>query len=430
MRTLLLGSGGREHALAFKFTQSNLSEKVYVLPGNDGMKLTPQIELINGGLKDFDFILQTIKDKKIDFVVVGPEEPLSNGIVDFLEENNVLVYGPSKAAAQLEGSKIFSKEFMNEFSIPTAKAQKYYSYEEALKGLSDWDFKKGIALKADSLAAGKGVVVTHDEEEAKKVLFDFMVNPECSVKTKNILIEEKLVGKEVSAFALCDGERFVSLGLACDHKRVGDGDTGPNTGGMGCFRPMGWPSEKVKKDIDELVFRPVIEGMKKRKTPYKGILFAGLMVDGDELSVIEYNVRFGDPETQTLVPLIESDLLELFYKAAKGALNDCPPIKLKSDCSVHVVMVSGGYPALDQTPMELNHVIQFDKEIIPHENSNNEFLFMAGVKNKDGNLVNTGGRVLGVTALGKNKEEARKKAYDQISKINFNKAHWRTDIGI
>ncbi|MFZ8934146.1 MAG: phosphoribosylamine--glycine ligase [Bacteriovoracaceae bacterium] len=255
MKLLMIGSGGREHAMSWKLAQSSQVEKVYVAPGNDGMTLTPKIELLSLNVKDHKAILDQVKERGVELVVVGPEQPLADGLVDFLEQNNVLAFGPSKQAAQLEASKVFSKKFMNEFGIPTAKSKEYNSYEEALADIENWDLNKGIALKADELAGGKGVVVTHDLEEAKKTLFDFMENPECTVKTKSILIEEKLVGKEASAFAICDGEGFIEVGYACDYKRVRDNDEGPNTGGMGGYSPKNWPSVDCRKTVTENIIK-------------------------------------------------------------------------------------------------------------------------------------------------------------------------------
>lgn len=429
MKLLMIGSGGREHAMSWKLAQSSQVEKVYVAPGNDGMTLTPKIELLSLNVKDHKAILDQVKERGVELVVVGPEQPLADGLVDFLEQNNVLAFGPSKQAAQLEASKVFSKKFMNEFGIPTAKSKEYNSYEEALADIENWDLNKGIALKADELAGGKGVVVTHDLEEAKKTLFDFMENPECTVKTKSILIEEKLVGKEASAFAICDGEGFIEVGYACDYKRVRDNDEGPNTGGMGGYSPKNWPSVDCRKTVTENIIKKTVDGMKQRGTPFKGILFVGLMIDGDTPNVIEFNVRFGDPETQILMPMIEGDLLPTYLAAAKGNLNSLglDKISLKKESSVHIVMASEGYPSTDATPMTLKQDISYPSSLVPGESSN-KYLFMAGVKKVEGSLVNTGGRVLGVTALAPTLEEARIEAYRAINDIKFNGAHWRGDI--
>ncbi len=418
MKILLLGSGGREHALAWKISRSPLVERVYVLPGSDGIATLEKVECLAGDALDI------ARDIKADLVVVGPEKPMSEGVVDRLEEAGFAVLGPSKAAAQLETSKIFSKNFMNEAGIATAKAVACDCYDHALTILEKWEVAKGVVIKADGLAAGKGVVVTHDRPEAEKTLFDFMRNPACTVKASRVLLEEKLVGREVSAFALCDGENFIPLGYACDYKRVNDGDAGPNTGGMGGYAPKNWPSDATRKFVNEQVFARVLSGMKKRGTPFKGILFAGLMVDGDDVRVIEFNVRFGDPEAQILMPLFDGDIVPLFLAAAKGQLSGVTAPRQVEKTAVHVVMVSQGYPDIGGEGMKLGERIDMPVSI-----NDNALLFIAGARKQDGVWTNEGGRVLGVTALGSTIEEARKNAYAEIEKIRFNGAHWRRDIG-
>jgi phosphoribosylamine--glycine ligase len=438
MNVLLLGSGGREHALAWKLSKSSEISKIYVFPGNDGMRNNEKVELLKKTEGELlDFISQKAKELNVSLVIVGPENLLEMGVVDRLEKEGIPVLGPSQEAAKLESSKIFSKEFMRKNNIPTAKSEGYHSYEDAIEGLKKWDINLGVAIKADELAAGKGVVVTSDIDKAHETLFDFMKNPDCSVKTKSILIEQKLFGKEVSAFALCDGKEFVVLGYACDYKRVGDGDTGANTGGMGGYSPKSWPSDKCKKTIENAIFSPVLKGMAEKGTPFKGILFAGLMIKEDEPSVIEFNVRFGDPEAQILMPLIEWDVLPVFMAAAKGELSSISEtdITMNPQTAVHVVLASQGYPSLDSKGMFLGQPIK-----LPLSNTQVElkedklekcFLFLAGVKNnKEGELVNSGGRVLGLTALGDDLSFAREKAYEALKKISFDGAHWRSDIGL
>jgi len=431
MKILMIGSGGREHAMSWKLAGSPLAEKIYVLPGNDGMSLIPKIELVPGKDSDIEHIVTKALELEVDLVVVGPERPLAMGLVDALEKAGITAFGPSKEASKLEASKVFSKKFMNELGIPTAKSKEYSYYKDAILDLVRWDLRRGIAIKADELAGGKGVVVTSDKEAAKKVLYNFMENPNCAVKTKKILIEEKLIGKEVSAFAICDGEDFIEIGYACDYKRIEDFDKGPNTGGMGGYSPKDWPSETCKKAITENIFKRVLQGMKKRGTPFKGILFVGLMINQDDPMVIEFNVRFGDPETQILMPLIEGDLLPTFLAAAKGQLKDLGDAKitLRQETSVHVVMTSEGYPSIDGAPMRLGQEITYPRHLIPGE-TRDQFLFIAGAKkNRNGKLVNSGGRVLGVTSLGKNLSAARHLAYESLKEISFKGAHWRKDIG-
>ena len=418
MKILLLGSGGREHALAWKMSRSPLVDRIYVLPGSDGIATLDKVECVSGNALD---VAHNIKP---DLIVVGPEKPMSEGVVDQLEAAGFIVLGPSKAAAQLESSKIFSKDFMTLENISTARAIVCNSYDQAMAMLEKWNMVNGIVIKADGLAAGKGVVVTNDRAEAETTLHDFMRNPACTVKAARVLLEEKLVGREVSAFALCDGDNFIPLGYACDYKRVNDGDEGPNTGGMGGYAPKNWPTDAARAIVNEEVFARVMAGMKKRGTPFKGILFAGLMIDDDDVKVIEFNVRFGDPEAQILMPLFDGDIVPLFLAAAKGELSGSVALHQVEKTAVHVVMVSQGYPDIGGEGMKLGERIDMPASI-----NDNALLFMANTKKKDGVWSNEGGRVLGVTALGTTLEEARRNAYAEIDKIKFNGAHWRRDIG-
>ncbi len=417
LTVLLLGSGGREHALAWKMAQSPLVEKVHVLPGNPGMATQDgRIVCVSG---DIGKIAQELKP---DLIVIGPEKPMADGVVDRLEAARFTVLGASRAAAQLESSKIFSKEFMQAEDIPTARAVTCNGYAAARAALKTWDVEnKGVVIKADGLAAGKGVVVTKDRAEAEQTLHDFMVDAGHPVKAERVLLEETLHGREVSAFALCDGMRFLPFGYICDHKRVFDGNRGPNTGGMGAFSSQDWPSPAARAFISENIFAATLRGMNKRGTPFKGVLFAGLMVDGDDVNVIEVNVRLGDPETQALLPLIESDLVPLFLAAAKGDLSNCSAPHIADETTVHVVMTSAGYPSQN---MKLGETIILN----PITNDNTQ-VFFAGIAAKDGSFVNSGGRVLGVTARGATLETARKQAYARIDNISFKGAHWRRDIG-
>jgi phosphoribosylamine---glycine ligase len=426
---LLLGGGGREHALAWKFAQSPDVAIIHALPGNDGMGALAKVRCVEGDPADAAFVLETAQALKPDLVMVGPEKPLAAGVVDTLEKAGFLVLGPTRAGAQLESSKIFAKQFMTEFGIPTADYKVCTSYAGALEALKDWPVEnRGIVIKADGLAAGKGVVVTGDRTAAEKTLHDFMINPACTVKTEHILLEEKLAGREVSAFALCDGSTFQLLGFVCDYKRVRDNDEGPNTGGMGGYAPQGWPSPKARRFVNEKIFAPVLAGMQGRGTPFRGILFAGLMVDGDDVKVIEFNTRFGDPETQILLPLVENDVVPLFAEAAAGALQP-EKITLKEQAAVHVVMASEGYPETFGAGMVLGQKIEMPEQLLQGSVNDNGLLFVMGAKKRDGAWTNEGGRVLGITALGRTIEEARAIAYSAIDAIRFKGAHWRRDIG-
>ncbi|MDE1153270.1 MAG: phosphoribosylamine--glycine ligase [Micavibrio sp.] len=427
---LLLGAGGREHALAWKMAQSASLDNVYAMPGNDGMAALAKVTCLAGDPADTNTVLAAIEKTGAGLVVIGPEKPLDAGVVDALEARQIPVMGPRRAAAQLESSKIFAKEFMTSVGIPTAGYAVCDSHAAALEALKGWNVDgEGVVIKADGLAAGKGVVVTHDRAEAERTAYDFMVNPDCSVKSSRLLLEKKLKGKEVSAFALCDGETFVTLGFVCDYKRVRDGDEGPNTGGMGGYAPQDWPSPAARQFVQDHIFRAVVDGMKKRGQPFRGVLFAGLMIDGEDVNVIEFNTRFGDPETQILMPLLEADVLPLFLQAATGTLALAAPVHLKNTAAVHVVMASEGYPETLGTGMTLGQGIDLPEALLQQGGNDNGFLFIMGAKKSADGWTNAGGRVLGITALGDTIDAARQKAYDTIGRIRFKGAHWRRDIG-
>ena len=422
MNVLILGSGGREHALAWRLSQDEGVERVYVAPGNPGMAWDQNIQNIDYD-GNWDELRSICSDILPELVVVGSEAPLVKGIVDELSQYNILVYGPNSKAARLEGSKIFSKKFMDKYSIPTAPYKVYASYAEAVEGLRDWDLAEGVAIKADVLAGGKGVVVSHSFDEARDALFNFMENPECTIKSERILIEKKLTGKELSWLALCDGKNFLPLGGVCDYKRVGDGNSGPNTGGMGCYTPKSWPGKELEARINEEVMLPVLKGMEQEGSPFQGTLFAGLMIDGNDINALEFNIRFGDPETQTLLPLLEGNLTKALIGCSQGNLGG-ETLTLSSKSSVHVVMASGGYPTVGRSSLDVGHAINWD----PNENSDDAKIFFAGVNKGEEGLVNSGGRVLGVTALGSNVADARERAYRILAKISFQGNHWRKDI--
>lgn len=429
-RILLLGGGGREHALAWKLAQSPGVSEIIALPGSDGIAAVDKTRCVTGNAAHAATVLELAQTEKPDLIIIGPEAPMAAGVSDALADAGFNVAAPSKAAAQLESSKIFSKNFMARHKIPTAAFTTCPDYETAMRVIAAWPIEqKGIVLKADGLAAGKGVVVTRSRAEAEKTLYDFMQNPACSVKTDRILIEELLDGKEVSAFAICDGKTFLPVGYACDYKRVCDHDEGPNTGGMGGYAPQGWPTAAMKDYINLHIFKPVVDGMAAEGMPFKGILFAGLMVHGEDVHVVEFNVRFGDPETQILLPLIEDDIYPLFRAAAEGNLAALPAPKQKIGTAVHVVMTSEGYPETLGTGIRLGETVDMPEDLIAQKPNNNGLLFIACAGKQDGVWKNTGGRVLGVTAIGTTLDDARSKAYDSIGKIKFNGAHWRTDIG-
>jgi len=427
---LLLGSGGREHTLAWKMAQSDSVERIIVLPGSDAIACVSKVSCFPGDPADVPFIVKTAKELKPDLIVVGPEKPLAAGIVDALELAGFAVLGPNRNAAKLESSKIFAKEVMLKCDIPTAEFKVYDTYDDTVAAIKNRDVEKdGVVIKVDGLASGKGVVVTHDTNEALKAVHDFMINPECIVKSDKLLVEDIIKGKEVSAFAICDGEVFLPIGYVCDYKRIHDGDKGPNTGGMGGYVSKDWPSLEVRQFINENIFKRIVDGMLTRGTPFKGILFAGLMIDGEDVKVLEFNTRFGDPETQILLPLLKDDIVPLLNHAARGTLHGVEPPVISEEKSVHVVMTSEGYPEITGSDMRLGTEISFPEKLLEQKADDSALLFIAGAKKQDGCWVNSGGRVLGVTGLGETKEEARARAYGAIEDIRFEGAHWRKDIG-
>lgn len=426
MKILIVGSGGREHALGVKIKASPLVSEVFILPGNSGIA-RDGIKIINSKICDFEQILKDIKDNSIEFVIIGPEVPLTEGIVDYLSTNNIRVLGPTKKAAMLESSKIYSKKFMNKYNIPTASYKSFDNYESALAGLKEWDFSNGIVIKSDSLAAGKGVVVTDSKSEAEETLYNFMKNKECSVKTDRVIFEEKLLGEELSVLALCDGDTFKIIGYAKDYKRVFDNDIGPNTGGMGSISSMDLVNDDLVKLINEKVLTRVLEGMKSEGHPYKGILFAGLMINENNPRVIEFNVRAGDPETQSILHMISGDIFPPLYHAA-DKFHDIDEISIKENSSaVHVVIASKGYPSTSNSKMELEKVINCPSD---EKLKNDSYIYYSGVKSdSQDRLVNSGGRVLGITAVSKSRVDAIKRVYELINETSFDGSHCRSDIG-
>jgi phosphoribosylamine--glycine ligase len=431
MKVLIIGSGGREDAFVWKFNQEGCVEKIYVSPGHGGMKRFSKVDVL--GKLSQNEVVAFACDQGIDLVVIGPEAPLISGLADDLRDKGILVLGPSAKASQLEGSKIFSKKFMKRHAIATADFEVFNSYEDALVGLKKWPVEdEGVVIKADGLAGGKGVVVTWDRLHAEKTLHDFMVNPDIQVKTSEILMETVLPGEEVSVFVLAHALDYLYLGAACDHKRLLDGDQGPNTGGMGCFYDPQWPDSSLKEKIEERIVKPTLKGMAEEGQPYTGFLFLGLMIDeNNDPYVVEYNVRFGDPETQTLMPVLEGDFSSFLYDFLQG--KNPKPLRLKEEASVHVVATSAGYPALDSSPMDLGHrIVVSDPHLETGHLDQGATLFYAGVATypSERGLINTGGRVLGVTALSKDHEVARKLAYQGLEKIQFKGMHFRKDIGL
>jgi phosphoribosylamine--glycine ligase len=422
MNILLLGSGGREHAFAWKIVQSPNCTQLYVAPGNAG---TENIALnVNISITDFDSIRDFIISKEIGLVVVGPEEPLVKGIVDYLqaqpETAAIPVVGPSQLGAKLEGSKDFSKRFMQRNNIPTA-AYETFTVDQLDAGLAYLDTQNlPIVLKADGLAAGKGVLICLTLEEAKTSLKEMLLDQKFGEASSKVVIEEFLEGIELSVFVATDGENYKILPEAKDYKRIGEGDTGLNTGGMGAISPVIFADEAFMAKVEELVVKPTVEGLAKENIPYKGFLFIGLMNKDGEPQVIEYNVRMGDPETEAVLPRIESDFLSLLNGIGTGTLNKYE-LKISPDFSATVVMVSGGYPG----SYEKGKIISLPDTVHGSE------IFHSGTgRNENGNLINQGGRVIAVTGKGESLQEALSNAFTTVKGISWDQAYYRKDIGM
>ena len=431
MRVLVIGSGGREHAICHSLTQSPIVSKVIVSPGNDGMIQTlPKLQIENVKAMDIQGLLKLAISNKVDLTIVGPEATLSEGIVDLFKESNLSIMGPSKAASLLETSKAFAKEVMMTNQVPTAGYAEFFEAETALKYIEESRSEK-MVVKCDGLALGKGVIVCQSKNEARIGVLSLMKESLLGENVNHIIIEDFLEGIEVSAFALCDGSDYAFLGTACDHKRLRDHDLGPNTGGMGVFSPASVVSKEDENWINENVFSPMMEGMKKAGTPFSGILFAGLMKTIHGWRVLEFNVRLGDPETQVLLPLLDEDITPWLEASAKGEikklqqdLGRLSPLK-KDMKGVHVVMAAHGYPGTEGEKIRSGDAINFN----PAFNlTAYDFLFTAGVMKSNGQLKTNGGRVLGITSLAETYTYARIQAYEHLSLIEFSGAQFRSDI--
>jgi phosphoribosylamine--glycine ligase len=420
MNVLILGSGGREHAMAWKISQSDLLTQLFIAPGNEGT------DQLGANIKiqptDFESIKELVLEQEIELVVVGPEDPLVKGIHDFFlndpELKNVAVIGPQKLAAQLEGSKEFAKKFMVRHQIPTAAYKSFTknNLEEGFQFLET--LNPPYVLKADGLAQGKGVLILNDLQEAKDELKEMLANEKFGAASSKVVIEEFLDGIELSCFVLTDGKSYVNFPNAKDYKRIGEGDKGLNTGGMGAVSPVPFADEAFMKKIEEQVIKPTVEGLQKDNIPYKGFIFFGIIKVGNEPKVIEYNCRMGDPESEVVIPRIKSDFLELLIAAGKNELHT-KTIEFVDESACTVMLVSGGYP----------ESYEKGKVIYGLDKVEGSIVFHAGTTNKNNEVVTNGGRVLAMTSFGADFKEALKKSYQNIEKICFDKMNFRKDIG-
>ena len=420
MNVLVLGSGGREHTFAWKIANSPLCGSLFVAPGNSGTAgIATNLEI---GVNDFQSIKKAVLKHDIQMVIVGPEDPLVRGIHDFFLNDPTLKYtaviGPQKAAAQLEGSKEFAKEFLFRHQIPTAAYQSFTAHEIE-KGYAFLEtLSPPYVLKADGLAAGKGVLIIKDLNEAKTELKQMLLDSKFGAASAKVVIEEFLDGIELSCFVLTDGENYKILPTAKDYKRIGEGDTGLNTGGMGAISPVPFANETLMAKIEARIVAPTIEGLKIDQLPYKGFVFIGLIVVNNEPMVIEYNVRMGDPETEAVLPRVNTDLMEIFVAIKDQTLNQID-IEISPQTATTVVLVSGGYPG----PYEKGHPIK------GLESVENALVFHAGAKNDGDKIVTSGGRVVAVTAFGNDYKAALSKSYQAVSKITFQGMNYRRDLG-
>ena len=415
MNLAVIGSGGREHSICYKLKQSTKIKKLICIPGNAGTKKVA--ENINVNISDFNEVYRIIKNHNIDIVVVGPEEPLVNGIVEFLNEKGTRVLGPDKFASQLEGSKAFMKDLCKKNNIPTAKFGVFEDFDSAVNFLIQ--NKIPIVVKADGLAAGKGVTICKSIEEAKEKIKEILGGKYKS--SKKVVLEEFLEGEELSYFSIVDKNSCQFFGSAQDHKKVGEGDTGPNTGGMGAYSPSSLLTNKLEEKIKKKIINPTLNAMKNLGHPYRGFLYAGLMISKGEPYLIEYNIRMGDPECQVLMMRLKTDLLEIIDLATKDKLNDFE-IEWNEDNCMTIVLCANGYPG--------NHIKNSEIEKLPSaDQDNNKQIFHAGTYKKNNKIFSSGGRVLNITSLGKTLVEARDRCLLNLKKIDWNDGFYRKDIG-
>ena len=414
MKILVVGGGGREHAICWKLSNEKNVEKIYCAPGNPG--IAEVAECVNIGDSDIDKLAKFAKENEIDMTVVGPEVPLVMGITDVFESQGLKVFGPNKKCARLEGSKAFSKDFMTRHNLPTAKYKEYTNIDKAIDDIDEFGYP--VVIKADGLAAGKGVIISENREDAIKTLKEMMNDKKFGTAGEKIVIEEFLSGIETSILAFVDNETIIPMVSAKDHKKVNDGETGLNTGGMGTFSPSEIYTYELSKEIKENILDKTLKGFQEDNLDFKGILFVGLMITKDGPKILEYNVRFGDPETQSVLFRLETDLSEIISAVINNKLKDID-IKYSDDSAICVMLTSGGYPESYEKGKLITGLDNLDKDTV---------VFHSGTKLLDNKLVTNGGRVISITAKGKTVKEAGKKVYENIKKINFEGMHYRTDI--
>ncbi|BAK70825.1 phosphoribosylamine--glycine ligase [Aliarcobacter butzleri] len=414
MNILILGSGGREFSIGLSIFKEN-AHNLFFMPGNGATDRLGK----NINIKDYNDLAIWAKDNSIDLTIVGPEAPLVDGVVDIFKKHNLTIFGPSAAAARLEGSKVYMKNILKKYNIPTAAFIETSNEKEAHDFIETMNLP--IVVKADGLCAGKGVIIAQSKDEAKTAVSDMLSGASFGDAGTSVVVEEYLDGYELSVFAICDGENYKVLPAAQDHKRVGDGDTGPNTGGMGAYAPTPLVNDDIYKKIEERVIKPTLKGMQNEGAPFEGVLFIGVMVVKGEPIILEYNVRFGDPECEILMPLLATPVSELFYKGATKQL-DKLDIKIKDEFGVGVVIASENYPYSSSKPAEIT------VDEIENELSSSSHISYAGVEKIDEKLMATGGRVLVCVGFGKTIKEARDNAYKLTTKVHFSGKKCRSDI--
>ncbi|GMO51513.1 MAG: phosphoribosylamine--glycine ligase [Candidatus Endomicrobiellum trichonymphae] len=416
MKVLVIGSGGREHAICIQFSKSPKIDKIYCAPGNGGTsRITENVDI---SASDFDQLTDFVRKNKIDFTFVGPEVPLSLGIVDYFEAESLKIIGPSKDAARLEASKVYSKKFMQKYGISTAQYKSFIDVDDALKFLESWEEDRKAVVKADGLAAGKGVYICNGREDARNAVKQMMKNKVLGDAGTNVIIEEYIDGPELSYLIFTDGVSYSVMPASQDHKRINDNDKGPNTGGMGAYAPAPSATDELNEQVDDII-RKVVNGIKAEKLDYKGVLYIGIVMNGSSLYVLEFNCRFGDPETQAVLPLLDTDLTDICSAILNKELLNIK-INWKKEFSVCVVLASGGYPGSFEKGFEI--------EGLESINDKNTIVFHAGTELKSGRLVTSGGRVLGITSTADDVKSTIDKVYSNVKLVSFKNMHYRKDI--